>query len=141
MSCECDYEPADLWFERQPRAAKAHRCCECHGLIAKGERHGLATGKYDGQWFSNRRCADCQHHACTLGKLESHCICCQIWGGLQEEIARAISEDLPGPSGPEDPLIQASYAFIATAKARGGSATAISSALDDLKELWADNAI
>ena len=39
MSCVCNVEnPAQVYIARRPIARQRHRCTECGGLIAPGER-------------------------------------------------------------------------------------------------------
>ncbi len=43
-----------------PRARKAHRCCECRGVIPPGEQYHLFTGLWDGRWDAYKTCEDCE---------------------------------------------------------------------------------
>lgn len=87
MSCrdvclwmDSDYCSNEFYAEQERRAAKPHRCCECHGEIAKGERHHYAAGKTDGCFFDERTCLPCHEIRKTFA--------CEGWifGELWESI-------------------------------------------------------
>ena len=59
ISCSYDFEPSTVWREEERKAAKDHRCSDCGGVIAKGERYLNAASLYDGHWSGAKRCADC----------------------------------------------------------------------------------
>jgi hypothetical protein len=78
---ECDVPDFYNWSE--PVARKEHRCCECSAPIRKGERHFIATGKWDDTLQTFRQHTLCME-ACVFirDKLNgSECIC---FGGLWE---------------------------------------------------------
>lgn len=50
---------SNFWHETEPRAAKEHKCEECHGRIPKGEKHHRITGSWEGDMFSVRQCGVC----------------------------------------------------------------------------------
>jgi len=41
------------------RARKAHKCCECGGVIPVGAEHEVCTGRWDGMFDTYRTCAAC----------------------------------------------------------------------------------
>lgn len=46
-----------------PKAAKAHRCVECHTAIQIGEKHSYTSGKVEGDFLSYRLCMYCHRLA------------------------------------------------------------------------------
>ena len=42
------------------KARTEHRCCECHGVIEKGERYHYHSGVWDGSPASFKVCSDCE---------------------------------------------------------------------------------
>ena len=73
MSANCDWDPAQLYTAQRRKAAKNHRCDECHGTIRKGESHEYAKGLWEGQWSSFRTCPDCIPIRCELARLPGSC--------------------------------------------------------------------
>ncbi len=43
----CDCDPPKCWRRSTPRARKAHRCCECRGIIPVGEVYHVFSGIWD----------------------------------------------------------------------------------------------
>ena len=41
------------------QARKDHKCCECHGVIRKGETYNYHSGVWDGSPASYKVCVDC----------------------------------------------------------------------------------
>lgn len=67
IECYCDADPPKVWESTRPKAAKDHRCCECGGVIKRGETHEAFRGLWDGGWHTYRTCADCLHIRCETG--------------------------------------------------------------------------
>lgn len=44
----------------RPTARKDHRCCECRGIIRKGEQYQLVSGIWDGAPGRFKTCSDCE---------------------------------------------------------------------------------
>jgi len=40
-------------------ARREHRCCECFGVIARGERYQRASGKWEGKFETYKTCQKC----------------------------------------------------------------------------------
>ncbi|NDI85097.1 hypothetical protein [Undibacterium crateris] len=40
-------------------ARKEHKCCECRGVIQRGEKYHFHSGIWDGETHSFKVCADC----------------------------------------------------------------------------------
>lgn len=65
MSCNdvCVTMDADgigeFYHEAMRRARKPYKCCECYEPIAVGELYQCASGKWEGEMFSERTCAEC----------------------------------------------------------------------------------
>lgn len=68
---ECDWsddtEMPDAYVHVERKAAKPHRCCECHGVIPKGELYHVHSGIWNGTPMRYKRCADCEAFCCDLG--------------------------------------------------------------------------
>lgn len=56
--CDCDDSPR-AFCTRTRTAAKAHRCCECHGVITKGEKYEYVSGIWDEGPNDFKTCAAC----------------------------------------------------------------------------------
>jgi len=41
------------------KACKPYKCCECGDVIAAGESHEYASGRWEGDWNSHRTCLGC----------------------------------------------------------------------------------
>jgi len=55
---------SDFITQKGVTARKQHQCGECRGIISVGERYMMISGAFEGQGFSQKRCAGC-HHAFT----------------------------------------------------------------------------
>ena len=56
------------------KARKPYKCCECHDVIAVGDRYERITSKYDGEFCSYKTCMGCADirksfspHGMTIG--------------------------------------------------------------------------
>jgi hypothetical protein len=94
MSCYCDYDYAEyptFYEEKMVTARRDHRCCECLGAIAKGERYERKSGKWEGQvqtYKTCQRCLDFEAH------IKAHIPCfrlCSI-GDLIEEAVECLRD-------------------------------------------------
>lgn len=59
----CDYdvgETADLWVRKYPKAAKAHRCAVCDGIIRPGRRYLSLFVLFDGRGSTTKCCLPCE---------------------------------------------------------------------------------
>jgi hypothetical protein len=60
MSCYCDYDMPSFYLRDVRRARKSHKCYECSGVIAVGEKYEHVSAKYD--WVTSfktcQRCVD-----------------------------------------------------------------------------------
>jgi hypothetical protein len=57
----------DFYSEKLVTARKPHKCCECGKEIAKGEKHWLCRGKWDGEISVHRQCTICREIALKYG--------------------------------------------------------------------------
>lgn len=73
-------DPAEVWVVTTRVAAKRHACCECDGVIAKGERHEVVSSMYEGRWQRDRTCAACLRG--PLAFVERNCGTARLVGGL-----------------------------------------------------------
>lgn len=60
----CDLMP-EFFESYYPKARKTHRCCECGGPIHPGEKYGVHSGKWDGEFDSFKQHLDCEE-ACVF---------------------------------------------------------------------------
>jgi hypothetical protein len=67
-SCSCDMEVYDPFVSREQFARKEHVCCDCGGIIRKGERYLVHGGAFDGNWEMHNRCPDCQFLVHEVGR-------------------------------------------------------------------------
>lgn len=67
MDCDWDdAEPPECYTHEERKAAKEHTCCECHGVIQKGECYHVHSGIWEGRPERFKRCADCESFCCEL---------------------------------------------------------------------------
>lgn len=55
--CDCDGPQA--FCSRMRVARKDHKCCECYGVIAKGQQYEYASGVWDDGPNDFKTCAEC----------------------------------------------------------------------------------
>ena len=55
MSCEMP----QAYSMATPKARKKHKCCECGGVIAAGEKYNRHSGVWDGTPAAYKVCVDC----------------------------------------------------------------------------------
>jgi hypothetical protein len=80
----CDCEPVEFQSRKSVLGRKPHRCCECLRMIPVGERQMIYSGKFDGHFFSERVCVDCE---AMRKEMDIECYC------LGELIEEAIEGD------------------------------------------------
>ena len=54
-----DGDEASFYCEHEVTGRKPHTCHECRETIAKGDKHHVVSGKWDGEVRSYRFCAPC----------------------------------------------------------------------------------
>lgn len=55
-----DYDLPSVYTETHPKAAKIHKCCECHQEIPKGSVYQHVKGLWDGDWRTFKTCEQCE---------------------------------------------------------------------------------
>lgn len=87
--CEVDFsdysddaDPVEFFERRTVVARKPHRCSECGGEIAVGEKHEVCAYKFEGAFHSDRTCAPCREAA---AEFEYHVMGGDLWAMLAEE--------------------------------------------------------
>jgi len=80
MSCYCDFDPADIWNERNRRARKQYTCYECREKIEPGDEYVYISTLAEGRWSHYRIC-DCCEEGWKILREAGHCY---LIGGLQE---------------------------------------------------------
>jgi len=53
-------EPIECYGMKTRKARKEHKCCECHGVIQRGELYHYHHGIFDGNPVHYKVCADCE---------------------------------------------------------------------------------
>lgn len=98
MSCYCDYESPEFYSERTISSARGqHKCSECGRQILKGEGYQSISGKWDGDFYTNKTCAHCLE---LKNYVKAHIPCfCWAFGELIEtsiEEIRGYANVTPG---------------------------------------------
>lgn len=120
MNCDCDGEQADVYTEKEVRGRKHYKCCECNGLIKKGEGHIYIAMLYDGSWSKYRQCQDCRFVINEIGRTiyaECGSWCYGVQGvteGMRVELENLTGEEL-------EQMKRIAHMYNASADARGGS--------------------
>jgi len=96
ISCYCGYERPEVYRATRPIARKDHRCSECGGKIAQGERYENVFGVWDGYPDLIKTCVYCLA-ARDLVESRIECFCWEH-NNLLENIIETIrdSNDTPG---------------------------------------------
>lgn len=90
MSCQdvcmsADYDgSSEFVTDAMRKARKAHKCDECGAAIAPGELYENISGKFDGDFFSQKTCVVCMEIGKTF-----YCggrILGTLWEDLREQI-------------------------------------------------------
>lgn len=66
-----DYDPPEFSTTTTRKARKPHRCSECRGTIAKGERYDHSSSKWEGEMCSHDTCLVCTAWAEALMTAQS----------------------------------------------------------------------
>lgn len=96
--CYCDYESTlQMAKTATPVARKAHRCTECRGPIAPGEKYEYVTGFGDGRFEKFKVCQRCQ---ALRAYVVAHVPCaCWGYGAMIEDLletAQNWAREAPG---------------------------------------------
>lgn len=73
--CDCDCEPPKLYEEREQRARKEHKCCECRQIIKIGEKYHSAGGIWVDRFSRYKWCANCDALRRTWFEQTDDCVC------------------------------------------------------------------
>lgn len=90
--CEADYI-AEVCETKNPTARKPHKCSECGGVIAKGERYTLRHGICNNEPFRLKFCALCERVGAHLDNRIDYV---RGWGCLAEDCAEDLPADTDG---------------------------------------------
>ena len=99
MECSCSVGLYDgdggesHWGVQHRKAAKQHRCCECHGVINKGEYYWYHTVFYDGTVSNYKICEACDCIIHTF--FDNGWYYGMVIEELKEYLHDGWSEDLP----------------------------------------------
>jgi hypothetical protein len=103
MSCEMP----TVYIYDTPIARKEHKCCECRGIINKGEKYNKHHGIWDGEGSTFKVCSDCEELRAQMnhGLPSDECV---YFGGVVEhafesncvEYMRAVIETKEKRHGP-----------------------------------------
>jgi len=88
--CDCDYGIVEFYTRKNPKAKKIHQCNECCSWILPGQHYEYETGKYDGEFYTNKTCHHCSEVIEKAGKLD--CFCYEL-NGLYDNLYE-IEEEL-----------------------------------------------
>ena len=85
-----DGEACEFYAERIVTARKDHRCAECQEPIRVGDQHHVTSGKYDGEFFSDRFCEACWEIAAEFSEDGSRMFGV-VWSTFRDEWARGAN--------------------------------------------------
>lgn len=108
--CECP----TMYNDEIVTARKPHMCCECGGVIAKGEKYESVSGMWDGRFDRIKTCIPCMEirKKATEGLQGADCCELPAFGELRQYLADGFP-DL-------NELYQAAHArFLAARSAQG----------------------
>jgi hypothetical protein len=90
-ACYCDDgETADMYIVTKVRAAKQHKCYECHHHIQRGELHEAVRSLYEGRFSTTRTCARCLD---VREYVTAHAPCfCWMHGSLLDDARDTLRE-------------------------------------------------
>jgi hypothetical protein len=88
--CYCDYDPADVYSPTIRTARKAHRCDECGGEVAPGEKYENTFGVWSGDASTWKTCA----HCLELRTWVHNSVPCFCWahGNMLEDARNTIND-------------------------------------------------
>jgi len=74
---------SEFYSEATRKARKPYRCCECRRDIAIGDLYVSASGKWEGDFFTERTCVECDEIRSAL--------CCgwvfgQLWESIRDQV-------------------------------------------------------
>ncbi len=81
--CDCDVPSA--FYQTTRKARKDHKCCECHGTIAKGETYQYSSGIWDGSPGHFKTCMACVSVKETYTSHLTRYDCTPSFGELYED--------------------------------------------------------
>lgn len=91
--CYSDGDAADVWYERERRARKRHRCSECDAPIPIGRQYVHVSMLYDGSWDAFAVHVECME----LWRFVHDVVCggkgMIMIGGLSDEIRDGIVDE------------------------------------------------
>ena len=95
-ACVCDWDPPSVYRRDRRTAATSHRCAECAGTIAPGERYEHAWGVWDGTADGFDTCPRC---LALRDWVEAHVPCvCWEHGNMRDAcLAEAHESGLDAP--------------------------------------------
>ena len=94
--CECDYDGDAPEFCNVAfvRARKEHRCYECSGKIAPGEKYRRVVGKWNGDLETYRECGLCNELR-QWAEISVPCFCANTFGTLHERVRAMVADVSP----------------------------------------------
>lgn len=76
-----------LYSEREVRARKQHRCCECRISIKPGDTYSRVEGLWDGRFQTYKTCTPCAEARDWLSRLMPSDECGPTFGDLHDYLA------------------------------------------------------
>ena len=96
MDCSCavdtyndDFETVSCLSCGNRKAIKKHKCRECGREISKGERYNYTKYLFDGKWFNDKACSDCQS---AIDRFFPHGGYRELWMEIAEEVSSVEGE-------------------------------------------------
>lgn len=88
--CYCDYDEPDFYARSVRKARKHHKCEECSGTVAPGEKYEHVAGCWDGYVSTMKTCERC-YDIRTWVKNNVPCFC---WahGSMIDDAREAVEE-------------------------------------------------
>lgn len=82
-------ERPSCYGHEQRKARKAHKCCECAGIIQAGETYHYHHGIWDGEASDYKVCLDCEALKSECDS-DSHPDECTAFGELSDTVAGCL---------------------------------------------------
>ena len=87
--CDYDCEPVVCLTHGVRKAKKTHKCRDCGRDINKGETYNYTKYLFDGKWFNDKACSDCQS---AIDRFFPHGGYRELWMEIAEEVSSVEGE-------------------------------------------------
>ena len=96
MECSCavdvysdDFEPVACFTNGIRKARVDHKCRECRSVITRGETYNYSSYVFDGKWFDDKVCNDCQS---VINQFFPSGGYYDLWPEITEEVSESEGE-------------------------------------------------